>query len=385
MRTCIMTGDFYRAGETFINRHIQHIFGGAVGVVARVADAPDPFGLPHLILHDVRGTLLHRGLAAPEALSNRLRYQTSRVPSGQARRHLQTFLRETRTEVVLAEFGTQALAIAPVARGLGLPVFTYFRGVDASRSLKKPRMCEAYRRLMPQLAGVFSVSQFLVDNLAAHDIIHPNTHVVPSGVNVDLFRPVDKTPGSFVAVGRLVPKKAPDITIRAFASAATDHPNANLTLIGDGPLTEPCRAAAAASGLADRITFTGALPHDQVREIVARSEVFLQHSVTAPDGNTEGLPTAIQEAMACGCVVVSTEHAGIPEAVEPGVNGWLVAEHDEAGFASAISACLTAGKEGGLADMAKNARQIAEVRFDNGKLLAKTEGIIRDTLAAGAA
>ena len=69
-----------------------------------------------------------------------------------------------------------------------------------------------------------------------------------------------------------------------------------------------------------------------MRDRLARAAVFLQHSVTAADGNTEGLPTSIQEAMACGDVVVSTRHAGIPEVVVSGENGLLVDEDDADGL-----------------------------------------------------
>jgi glycosyltransferase involved in cell wall biosynthesis len=125
------------------------------------------------------------------------------------------------------------------------------------------------------------------------------------------------------------------------------------------------------------VTFHGAQSHDFVRDRLERTQFFLQHSVTAADGNTEGLPTAIQEAMACGCVTVSTRHAGIPEAIDEGRTGFLVDEHDAAGFARAIRTALTAVN---LSEMSASARHIAEERFDNDILLHKLEAQIRRTL-----
>ena len=128
-------------------------------------------------------------------------------------------------------------------------------------------------------------------------------------------RRADKDPDLLLAVGRMIPKKAPLTTIEAFARVAADFPSRRLEMIGDGPLLEDARRLAAERGLADRVAFLGLQPHPVVREKMARAAVFLQHSVTDADGNEEGLPIAIQEAMASGAVVISTRHAGIPDAV----------------------------------------------------------------------
>ena len=241
-------------------------------------------------------------------------------------------------------------------------------------------MQAAYRRMMPRLAGVISVSQFLLDNLAAHGVRHPNAHVIPSGVDIRRFTPGDTRPLSCLAVGRFVEKKAPLITLASFAEATRDLPEARLDFVGDGPLLEPAQALAADLGVAEKVTFHGAQPHDVVRDLLATTEFFLQHSVTAQDGNTEGLPTAIQEAMAAGCITVSTRHAGIPEAIDEGETGYLVDEHDARGFTAAIRTAMTAPDRPA---MAARARAVAEARFDNEALLHKLEATIRATLGRG--
>ncbi|APX24558.1 MULTISPECIES: glycosyltransferase [Salipiger] len=379
MKTCIVTSDYFVPGETFINRHIEHIFGGDTCVLAGRSNGTDPLGKPLF----VRRAPLSPGdrLRAPFAMGwNAAVEGTGRLPFGDARARLAAWLRAERVEVILAEFGTQALVVAKLAQELGIPCFTYFRGTDASFALRSRQIVRAYRRMMPRLAGVFSVSRFLLDNLARHGVTHPNAHVVPSGVDIRRFTPGEKSPGSFLAVGRMVEKKAPQVTLRAFAAAARDR-DAHLTMIGDGPLLETCRSLAKDLGIAPQVTFTGALPHDAVRDHLARTEVFLQHSVTAKNGNTEGLPTAIQEALACGCITLSTLHAGIPEAVEDSVNGLLVPEWDESAFADRIGQLLDMADRSA---MTRAARDTAVARFDNARLLAKVETTIRDTLAARA-
>lgn len=377
MKIAIVTSDYFVPGETFVNRHIEHMFGGQTCVVCGRANGDDPLGKP---LFTRRAPLspmdrLHLPLAA---VTGYLRDRTSRQPFGTGRAALIDFLRAQKTEAILAEFGTQALVVARLANDMGLPVFTYFRGTDASRVLRSSRMVDAYRRMMPRLDAVFSVSQFLLDNLARHGITHPNCHVVPSGVDVRRFAPGTKKPGTFLAVGRMVEKKAPQITLRAFAKAARGR-DAQLTFIGDGPLLGPCQSLARDLGVADQVTFAGALPHDAVRERLETTEAFLQHSVTAKNGNTEGLPTAIQEALACGCITLSTRHAGIPEAVDDGVNGYLVAEWDEGGFSERIARLLDTSDRRA---MAQAARATAVTRFDNGALLDQVETVIRNAVAA---
>ncbi len=130
----------------------------------------------------------------------------------------------------------------------------------------------------------------------------------------------------------------------------------------------------AALGLGARVRFLGRRPHSDVRDHLARAAVYLQHSVTAPDGNEEGLPTSIQEAMASGAVVVSTRHAGIPEAVEDGVTGLLVDEHDGPGFAAALRAVVADPAR--ATAMAEAARKRAMQKYDYRKLHAQVEQII---------
>ncbi|SIS99344.1 Glycosyltransferase involved in cell wall bisynthesis [Roseivivax lentus] len=379
MRAAIATSDYHVPGETFINRHIAHLFGGDTVIVTGRFNGDDAHGKP---IFERRATPpLSDLIRAPFwTLWNRARHKTTRLPFGHQKAALAAFLRTERVEVILAEFGTQALALAPLANELGIPIFSYFRGTDASKSLRPARMQAAYRRMMPRLAGVISVSQFLLDNLAAHGVTHPNAHVIPSGVDVRRFAPGDKQTLSCLAVGRFVEKKAPLTTLRSFAEASEGLDAARLDFVGDGPLLEHAKALAADLGVTAKVRFHGAQPHDFVRSALARTEFFLQHSVTAADGNTEGLPTAIQEAMAAGCITVSTRHAGIPEAIDEGVTGYLVDEHDAAGFTTAIRTALTAPDR---AEMQARARTVAETRFDNDRLLAKLEDTIRTSLGRG--
>jgi len=373
-RLAIATSVVGKATEVSQRRHIAELFGGRTCVICYsvtpgfVTDKP--------MLHVTRRP---KGIASRAELEfgkawNTLRWRASGVPFGATRRRVEDFLRETRAFAILAEFGHLGSNFAPIGAALGLPVFVYFRGFDASKRLASPLRAISYRAAIPNLAGYFSVSQSLLDNLAAKGVRHPNSHVIPSGVDTRLFRPAEKDPDLALAVGRMIPKKAPLTTIAAFARAAAAHPSKRLEMIGDGPLLEAARAEAAALGVAERVRFLGLQPHDVVREKMARAAVFLQHSVVDADGNEEGLPIAIQEAMASGAVVISTRHAGIPAAVVEGGTGFLVDEHDLDGYAAALERVL--GDDGLRARLAAAARARAEAEFDTGVLQGRLEAII---------
>lgn len=372
MKVAIATSDYFVMGETFINRHIAQMSGGNTCVICGRFNGEDPMGKP-LFVRRAPLSLVDKLRAPFAAAAGAALHGTSRLPFGENRRRLVAFLRAEEVDVILAEFGTQALVVAELGNQLGIPVFTYWRGTDASAALRSRQRVRSYRLMMPRLAGMFSVSQFLLDNLAAHGVRHDNAHVVPSGVDIRRFTPGAKRRGTFLAVGRMVEKKAPQVTLRAFAAAARGR-DAHLTVIGDGPLLDTCKALARELGVGAQVTFTGALPHDAVRQHLQGTEAFLQHSVTAKNGNTEGLPTAIQEALACGCITLSTRHAGIPEAVEHGRNGFLTEEWDEAGFADGIRQLLDIEDR---TPLSRAARATAEEKFDNAKGLARVEAVLR--------
>ena len=369
----VATGILGKATETGVRRHIAMLFGGNTVVLCERQEKGHNTIRPTCVQHPQGGL---GALAEFELgkLVGSLRYQCSGVPWGRRRRALEAFLREHRVAAILAEFGHIGANLAPIGQETGIPVLVYFRGFDASKRLREPRVLRRYRAAMPRLAGVVAVSQFLLDNLAAHGITHPNTAVIPTGVDVGLFAPGEKDPHLVLAVGRIIAKKAPLATIDAFAAAAADHPAHRLEIIGDGEMRAAAEAHASALGLGARVIFHGLREHSFVREKLAQAAVFLQHSVTAEDGNTEGLPTSIQEAMASGCAVVSTRHAGIPEAIEEGVTGLLVEEHDVAGFGQALGRLIA--DPALAARLGASAHAFAVAHFDYEKLHARLEAMI---------
>jgi glycosyltransferase involved in cell wall biosynthesis len=135
----------------------------------------------------------------------------------------------------------------------------------------------------------------------------------------------------------MVGKKAPILMLDAFRRAAEANPRLRLDYIGDGLLFGAAKQFVQAMRLGDRVTLHGPQPNEVVQRLLREADIFLQHSITDPDtGDEEGLPVVILEAMAHSLPVVSTLHAGIPEAVVNDVNGYLVEEGDSAGMAERL-------------------------------------------------
>jgi colanic acid/amylovoran biosynthesis glycosyltransferase len=140
----------------------------------------------------------------------------------------------------------------------------------------------------------------------------------------------------FLQAGRLIEKKGFNVSLRAFARFASRHPGATFTIAGEGPLRNDLGREAADLGVAEKVFFPGFVSQGQLRELFYRSHIFLHPSQTGPDGNQEGVPNSMLEAMASGLPVFATEHGGIPEAIENGKSGILVPEGDHAALALAL-------------------------------------------------
>jgi glycosyltransferase involved in cell wall biosynthesis len=141
------------------------------------------------------------------------------------------------------------------------------------------------------------------------------------------------TENSFVAAGRFVNKKAPYYTLLAFLKVLKKFPDARLFFAGDGPLLSVCHNIARHNKSENSIIFLGNVAPRALQELYGRARGFVQHSITADEGDMEGTPVAVLEASAAGLPVIATEHAGIPDVVINGKTGLLVCEHDVEGMA----------------------------------------------------
>src|SRR5690625_5592030 len=178
--------------------------------------------------------------------------------------------------------------------------------------------------------GVIGVSRFMCDRLLSMGADPDRLYWNACGVDLEGVRPAqpESAPPTFVFAGRFVEKKAPHLTIQAFARVHAEEPSARLVMIGDGELMGVCRDLVTALGLQNSVSFIGARPHREVLETMRAARAYVQHSVTALSGDMEGTPVAVMEAAGLGLPVVYTRHAGIPDVIVHGSTGFIVDESE---------------------------------------------------------
>ncbi|MEM9354942.1 MAG: glycosyltransferase [Pseudomonadota bacterium] len=362
----IAAPEFTSPSVTFIREHVRLIAPGRTVLVGRTREDLSSLGCPALDGIDPpqrRGrSLLPGRVDKMIGHMRRIIYGPMKlsIPRSDATR-VARFLNAQGVEAMLVEFLTEGVALMEAAARAGVRLYPHAHAFDAtSVPQSDPRWGTAFRELFAGSTGVMAPSQYIANRVEALGCPSEKVLVTPCGIDPDRFTETTREVGRVVAVGRLVEKKAPHLTIAAFAKAVKRHPQARLELIGDGPLRSRCEVLARRLGVAERVLFRGPQPNSEVQAAMRRASVFMQHSVVAPNGDTEGLPVSILEAMACAIPVVATYHSGIPEAVLDGITGLLVAEHDVDAMGHAISALLNDPSRAMTMGLAGRNRAISE-------------------------
>ena len=326
----VLSKSFGKRSETFIHRHMLELLPCKTAVVVHQRERhgdSTAARLPLLVLGEsVRDWRWH-------ARRWLYRVKISRLSPVQA--EVCRFLTAHGVTTVLSEYLNHSLEWLDVAKKLGLRFFAHAHGHDVSLCLREPKTRRDYLRLAAA-DGIITMSRTNKRRLAALGLDADRIHVVPYGVDVPDAVPQRRTGAQIrcLAVGRMVAKKAPLLTLEAFRLALSDQDGLKLDYIGEGALLDAARRYVRDHHLDRHVTLHGARPHAEVLGFMSRADIFLQHSRTDPlSGDEEGLPVAILEAMANGLPVVSTRHAGIPEAVLEGTTGCLVDEGDVAAMA----------------------------------------------------
>lgn len=319
MKLCVVKNQDIGLSETFIRVQIE-------GLPAEVS-----------VIHGSPPRLEREGAeplytSAPVRASQRLSRRFNKTPAIW-HKHAAEYtylLKASGAEVVLAQYGTTGVLVMEACKRLGLPLVVHFHGYDASRTSVLEELGEGYRLLFQRASALIVVSRKMRSQLLELGAPPDKLVLNPYSVDVEMFTGggLAASDPTFLAVGRLVEKKAPHLLLLAFAEVHRRYPAARLRLIGDGELWNIVQELVGGLGLEDVVELLGAQPHDVVRAEMQRVRAFVQHSVVAASGDSEGMPNSILEAGASGLPVVSTDHAGIPDAVVDGETGFVVPERD---------------------------------------------------------
>ena len=300
--------------------------------------------------------------------------QLRRMPwqiSGRETTQLIDILNAARADLLHIYFGHIAVHLLPLIRRWNKPCVVSFHGADVMVELDNPAYRAATIKMLEAVRLVLVRSDSLRQALVRLGCDEAKIRIQRTGIPLQEF-PFQlrtwPTDGSWrlLQAGRLIEKKGIRTSLRAFAEFARTHPQARFTIAGEGPLLEELQAMARDLDVSGQVTFTGFVSQDQLRELFYDSHIFLHPSETGTDGNQEGVPNSMLEAMASGLPVFATTHGGIPEAIEHGVSGVLVPERDAAQLArelfnfTAQPEALSAIASRGTADVAAKFEQRAQ-------------------------
>jgi len=368
-----------RFSETFIVTELVQM--QRLGVDLEVFSLRPPAdGRFHASLAELRAPvtyLQHLGLRASDVWQT-LRDATAEL--GDLGRHLDELLRADLRDAV------QAVQIARAVRQRGIThLHAHFASVSAVVARLAARLAgisysvtahakdifhddvdpEQLRRILADASSLVTVSDFNLDHLrATFGADADRVRRVYNGINLEEFgysEPHDRAP-VIAAVGRLVEKKGFQDLLEAAALLRDGGRSFRVDLVGVGQLEGALVAQIERLHLSEHVRMLGGLPQGEVVRIVGGATAFAAPCVVGADGNRDGLPTVLLEAMALGTPCVATPVTGIPEVLSDGVTGLLVPDRDPAALADALARLLDDADL--RTSVAKAARDLIEAEFD---------------------
>ena len=277
-------------------------------------------------------------------------------------------------------FGLYALRLLEVGAIEGVLV-TSFRGYDATQNLRADprRYAELFR--MGQL--FLPVSDSLARKLVEAGCDPSKIRVLHSGIECAKFkysepRRSEGQPTRIVTIGRLVEKKGVTYALKAVAQVIASGRAVVYDIVGDGPLRIEIERLIEQFGVGTQVRLHDWMSHREIVAMMEASHILLAPSVTAEDGDEEGIPNVVKEAMAVGLPVVSTKHAGIPELVVDGESGFLVPERSVDDLAERITYLCDHPEI--WPQLSRAARRRVEAEFDIGRLSVDLVGLYEDLI-----
>ncbi|MED3357547.1 glycosyltransferase [Bacillus thuringiensis] len=255
----------------------------------------------------------------------------------------QKYVERNNISLLHAHHGQLGMLLLPFKIETNLPLVTSIRGRDATLANQPIGYLENMKILFDQGERFFPVCQYLANRLIAWGCPQEKIRVLHGGVDLSRYnyQSIQKEGSqSILSVGRLVEKKGHHILMQAFKKISGKFPKATLTIIGGGEMEEYIKSLAVQLNLGDSFRLLNHIPKDQVREQMTNADIFCAASLEATNGDIEGIPNTLKEAMALGVPVISTDHAGIPELITDNKEGVLVQENNVDELAEALEFML---------------------------------------------
>jgi colanic acid/amylovoran biosynthesis glycosyltransferase len=236
--------------------------------------------------------------------------------------------------LIHAHFGNIGYKAIPLSKKLNIPLITTFYGYEASALAKKEKYQKRFKILFEKGTLVLAEGNHLRNELIRLGCPPEKSKVFHLGVEVENYplrkRVVDASqPLRILFAASFVEKKGAKYALLAFAEAKKKYPNIKLKLIGDGPERANVLDLANKLNITNDLEWQGYIKYSDFVNEIYKADIFIQPSITAADGNTEGgSPVSLIDAQATGIPVLSTFHADIPEVVLHNKTGLLAPEKD---------------------------------------------------------
>lgn len=286
------------------------------------------------------------------------------------------------TECIIAHFGDCGYyaAILKKYNIKGVKAIAIYHGYDMSVRKILKKWLPAYKRSFHSLDFLLPISELWKNKLISMGASQKKIIVQHMGINIDYFDYISEPCNELnvysnkvtriLSTGRFVEKKG----FKYIVSAMKYLPECTLEIVGDGPLLTNILKFISDNNITN-VTCVGALKYNDVKHRLINCDIFCLPSVTADNGDMEGIPVVLMEAMACGKVVVTTRHSGIPELIEDGVTGFLCDEKNVEDLVDKIKFIISLGslKE----EIAAKARKKVVNDFNNEMIYIALDKIIK--------
>lgn len=294
-----------------------------------------------------------------------------------AHTQLTRIIKQKKISLIHAHYGTGGLVVLKAAKEMDIPLVVSFHGYDASAKLKVAEYARQLPELFDYASGIIICSNHMIQTLTLQKWMS-KVHFLPYGIDTSFFKPTSWTKIDKVVrllhSGRVVAKKGVVDLIKVFHQLLLTHNNIQLDIVGAGDDLEQCKALMQTLQVPeDKLLFHGAQPHEMVKAFINKADIFILNSRVAPNGDMEGLPNTILEAMSMGKAVVSTYHAGIPDAITSGIDGVLVKENDNEALKSALEELINNAEKRSM--LGQNGRRTVVEKFDEKEMSKKLQNI----------
>lgn len=378
MRVLHLKRTFLLRTETFIYSQLTHLPSEKAEVLARDIQNLEGFS----------GLNLHAFTFVPETIGklwSEINYRLIRRMTNYER---QFYLREIRAlepDLLHAHFAVDAAYFMNTRRQFNRPLIVSCYGYDVSSF---PNRYLGWGRRYLQTVWrnanlILAMSNDMREDLLRLGCPEEKIKIHYYGIDLEQFRYVDRdltlSPVRILFVGTLKERKGVEDVLRAFAQIADQRPKAELRFVGSGQLRSKLERMVRAWGLENRVSFAGFVLHEMLQDELSCAHIFCHPSRTLKNGDKEGIPGTIVEAMSTGLPVVTTRHAGIPEMVRDGKDGFIVAERDIDAISKALLTLIDHPEL--RVEMGRNASSQAHLKADVVRLTKELEAIYGEMVA----